>query len=808
MWRTLQGKLDEVLIDALGALAKEEDPEVAKPAKLVLVRDRRFSAEYELALKREFALGVDGFVGAAAATPSRPGAPAAAPKAEAAGSLSLVGYGDMELKTVVEASAARVRNSAEDVFGSLHLRLANAVGEAEIRATESPFAPAIFFRALHAALVKLDVLTDEMALALMPRFDAPLTKAVAAVYAALDTHLSAKGHANELSRSTIIRNTAAGRSTRLGGPTSAVGVGGSGASGLGGAHAEQILQALYSRLQLVPVDAGGMSPAGPRDVVPSAAMMQAAGGLGAPSIVGVPTGLPGGVPLNLSMPGGVAPGGGAMPVGLGGAQQMVAVPGAPLMIGADLLSAINEIQKLGAMALASSRQGLPAPDASIESGELRRRLTEKATAEVDKLTIEIVGLLFDRINADRHIPQPIKELLQRLQFPLIKVAVTDPALFVSADQPARKLMDRIASTSIGWTSEGEGNERYLAEVQKAIHTVLASPDEGISVFQRALADFEAYLEDERTRDDDPIQRAKRALAEAEEREIMAINATIKIRSAFDGVQIESYLREFLLETWVRVLVAVTVRDRGDQTQMRRYLGIVPDLVWSVQPKLSQDDRKRLVGTIPSVLGTLREGLVLINWPKERMQEFFGKLMNSHALAVKALELAHGNPGVPFEPSTMRIKLDGIRLDEITPPPADELAQVSDDQVRDVLAQVDADVNHLAPPSTAMTLVADRADLSDEALDARIAGWKRGDWFNLRLGDVMERVQLRWVSPRRTLYLFMPAENRSGHSLSPQSLRAFLRSGDLAEVEAEPLFERAVHDVVVGLQQTADTGPAH
>jgi hypothetical protein len=532
--------------------------------------------------------------------------------------------------------------------------------------------------------------------------------------------------------------------------------------------------------------------------------------------IGAPVGLqgmPGGLP-NIVIPGTAPAGAGAgamaggMPAGVvGGAGATVALPGAPLVIGVDLLNAINEIQKLSAVALTAAQQGKPAPDASIETAELRNRLIEKATAQVDKLTIEIVGLLFERINADKHVPQPIKELLQRLQFPLIKVAVTDPGLFVSADQPARKLMDRIASSSIGWTGQGEGNARYLAEVQKAIHTVLAATDEGIAVFERALVGFEAYLDDERTRDDDPVIRAKRALAEAEEREVLAINATIKIRSAFDGVQIESYLREFLLETWVQVLVAVMVRDREEKATLRRYIGIVPDLVWSVQPKLSQEERKRLVGTIPPVLGALREGLVVIDWPKDKMQTFFGKLMNSHAQAVKALELAHGSPGVPFEPSTMRIKLDGIKLDDITPPPSDTPVQVSDDRVRQALASAQADINHLAPPSTSVTIHAD-ADLTDEALDTFIATWRRGDWFNLRLGDVVERVQLRWVSPRKTLYLFIPAERRSGHSLSPESLRAYLRSGDLKPVESEPLFDRVVHDVVNELQRSSpEASPA-
>lgn len=836
LWRSVGPHLPDLLIEALGPLAKDEDPEAAKPAKGVLLRDRRFAAEYELAMKEEFEVAVEVFA------QSRPGAatPGKGVVGKAPATLSLIEYGDMELRTLVEASAARVRNAAAEADISIRLRLANAVGEPEIRSAESPISPAIFFRALHSALTRLDVLDADTVMSLLPRFDAPLVKVVADAFRTLDVHLAALGLANEVTRSTVIRNTGVGGTTRMGSSTlagshSAIG----GGSGLAAAHAEEILQALYGRLQLLG-DGGGAgaiavpgglvarTTLGPASLVGDLQLgvpgggigvMPAGGAAGSPTRGGVPVGYAGGV---VGVPGGVigsgqsvasglpgAAGAGVFGVGGGGLAGaggavggLVALPGAPLMINAELLGAINEFQKLGAMALQAVQLGVPAPDAAVANTELRNKLMEKASAQVDKLTIEIVGLLFDRINADKHVPQPIKELLQRLEFPLIKVAVTDPALFVSPDQPARRLMDRIASSSIGWTPEGEANALYLQAVQKAVHAVLAATDEGITAFERSLADFETYLEEERTRDDDPVQRAKRALAEAEDREIMAINAAIKIRTAFDGLQIESYLREFLLQTWVRVLVAVHVRDRDDNTVVRRYLGIVPDLVWSVQPKLSQDERKRLVGIIPPVLGALREGLMLIDWPKERMQEFFSKLMNSHALAVKALELAHGNPGTPLEPSTLRIRLDGVRLDDVTPPPNEAPVRVADEQVRQALSSAAADVQHLAAPDTAPTVAVGAGEPTDADLDARIALCKRGDWFNLRLGDVTERVQLRWISPRKTLYLFMPADGRTGHSLSPESLRAFLRAGDLGPVEAEPLFERAVTDVVQGLQQVA------
>jgi hypothetical protein len=372
-----------------------------------------------------------------------------------------------------------------------------------------------------------------------------------------------------------------------------------------------------------------------------------------------------------------------------------------------------------------------------------------------------------------------------LQFPLLKVALGDPELFADARQPARQLLDRIASTSIGWSADGEDNARYFERVRQTVDAVVDSNDEATEAFEQALSGFDAFLDQQRTRDDDPVERARRALAEAENREILAIKATMQVRSAFDGVQLESYLRDFLLDVWVRVLIDASTREKSESGLVRRYLDAIPDLVWSVQPKLNPGDRKRMIATIPTVLGVLREGLNRIEWPAERIQQFFGKLMNSHASAVKTLELAHGAPS-QFTPSTVRIKLDGFRVPTDTSDVDPAQIKVSDEAVRHVLAASAADVTHLAAPP-------DPGD-SSPAMDHEqavqsIAAWTRGKWFDLRTTGQSERVVLRWISPKRALYLFTNSSGDRSHSLSPDNLVAYLQAGWLMPGDAAPLFDR-------------------
>jgi hypothetical protein len=261
--------------------------------------------------------------------------------------------------------------------------------------------------------------------------------------------------------------------------------------------------------------------------------------------------------------------------------------------------------------------------------------------------------------------------------------------------------------------------------------------------------------------------------------------------------LESYLRDFLLETWVRVLVAADQREATQPGLMRHYLKLVPALVWTVQPKVNPEDKQHLARKVPPVLTALREGLALIDWPQAKAQEFFTRLLNSHAQAVKALELAHGAAGA-FSTSTMRIKLDGIVLsaDQLPGESEGEAPPVSDEVVEQCLAANRLDVNHLSSP-------AETAPDEDSELDRHIAAFRRGDWFDLSGDEAVDRVQLRWLSPRRAIYLFATAQDDRIFSMKPATLRALLRAGKVAPVEAEQIFDRALRATMDALEQAAE-----
>jgi hypothetical protein len=787
--RNLDPLLPSAARDAVQAI--ESDAEVPIPIKKsvrrLLVDQRQFAHAFFAALDSEVAQGIDHLADAGRDQDRH------ATKSTGLDALSLVDYDQMEETMMFDRLAARIRNAADSSFTPLNQRIATIIGVPALNDRENPFYPLRFCRALGAAIDKLGFAGEERQVVLKA-FDASMLTPLVGLYKQLNTDLERRGVQEAAAASgfknTGFRNTvmdAGGRNTR------------GGAAGIGsmtGATAEQLLTALYQRMQYSSGHHGAAAGMPATPAMPALPAHPGAMSASPPMFERIES-------IHPPTSGITGNGSTGVPVAPGTPVQFASIePG--------LLASINEVQRLNALATMSGSGGAAAAMISERDGQhLRQHVADRATRQIDKLTIELVGMLFDRIHQDKHVPAEIKTALSRLQFPIMKVALADSELFVSPVQPARKLMDRIASTAVGWQPEGEDNVRYLSEVNKAIGSIVVAINEGPSIFEKALDQFEKYLADERVRDDDPVTRAKRALEEAETREVMAINAAIGVRRAFDGVQVESYLKDFLLGPWVMVLVAATLRERTQPEYSKKFRDAVSDLVWSVQPKINPDDRKRLVKTIPAVLSTLREGVQLIDLPPAQTQEFFGRLMGSHAQAVKALEVAYGT-GAPMDTAAFKRRIEEVEIVEPPAPQVDQNEQltITPEVIRSAVAANNAEVNMLdAPLTVAPEEMIPVEELSDQQIDAMIEGWQRGAWFDLHTGEQTERVRLRWISPRRNFYLFTSANTGKAHSLAPVVLRGYIRAGRIRSAEGAPLFERVVGGMMRELQTEGTAQPA-
>jgi hypothetical protein len=466
------------------------------------------------------------------------------------------------------------------------------------------------------------------------------------------------------------------------------------------------------------------------------------------------------------------------------------------MLSAQRQDAARVAAKAGAdTGSAVTAEGKPLPE-YVGSREQSRRLIALAATPLHKFTIQIVARIFARIERDRLMPPALRTLVLCLRFPFLEVALADPSVLVRADHPARRLINSLASSSIGWSADGADNQRYLHQARSAIHFVVHSPSAAGSAFAQSCDQFDAFLASVVPVAGEAVVTARENLREAERREIQAFEAAQFLEKVMENAGLEEYLRRFLLGPWARAMVEGAVV--GGPVQFRRLLMVIPELVASVMPAAASPDRKRQVESIAALLTQLREGVALIGWPADRMQAFLNRLMIAHSHVLTGAE-APPSAASGFSPSTVRIRLDGFTLRDAPEIDAGRPVPVVEDAVQHLLTQAGSAVVHQwlkAPPD----LPVDAPGL-EEARE-QVAQWRDRRWFDISVGRAMVRMRLVAWTPGHTLALFTSRTGGSLASVSHDTLVDYFRGGLIRPAESAPLLTRALRSVLKDLRRAA------
>ncbi|MEO8185734.1 MAG: DUF1631 family protein [Burkholderiaceae bacterium] len=680
-------------------------------------------------------------------TVGRVQAPAGSLDAE---TLSLVDSISVESNTVVERHASKIAGYAEQLMRDLNLVVAFLLGRSTIRNSENPLGPAVYVRALLRAAEDTDLHKEAWEFFLTV-FEKPLGDELARIVRQLLDHYANHGvdvrairRTRAAPKSATPWQGAAGNAQSHGGTNSAGTLAEAGGPGGNAAGA-------HSR---------GQGPAqGPEE----------------------PNMLLGGLLTRLQ----ANARGSRLP-------HLPSHGPAPQ----QLLQSIGEFQQMNLHELGPNGN-FSLPTESVSA--MRDELISKSTRVVDKLTIELVGMLFDHVMQDKQVPSEIKARISRLQFPVLKSALMDAAFFASSAHPARKLIDRIAGTSAGWEPYGDDNQRYMKEVDRVITEILKHFETDLGVFDRLYGEFDKFVSDIAPEENDPVSRAKKALEQAEKHEILSINTTIQVRRAFERVDLEPYIKEFLLGAWVKVLVAATVRQEKTPGFAKAFRDVIHELVWSVQPKASTEDRSKLVKLIPSMVRVLRDGLGLINAPERDRELFFTELMESHAMAVKPVDQATYIKSSLLA-SELRAKIDGMQLSGVFPvTTVPGGIKVPTNVIMRAAAEHKADIFMPDP----VTDIGRLDPVEDARVQEEIGRWQRGNWFKLWNGMEFSRAKLRWMSPLRTLFLFASEHDQKAHVMSADMLKSYLARKYIEPLESVPLTKRAVDAVVADFENAPD-----
>ncbi|MCY7305704.1 MAG: DUF1631 domain-containing protein [Rhodoferax sp.] len=398
-----------------------------------------------------------------------------------------------------------------------------------------------------------------------------------------------------------------------------------------------------------------------------------------------------------------------------------------------------------------------------------------------QLAEEVVRMMLDHVVQDERVMGPVRVQLRALEPLLVRLAKADPRFFIDRDHPARQLLDRVVQRSLGYDQhDEEGVYGFTACVANAVGSLLRSAGDAAACAQ-ALNTLERNWFDlaegrRKQREQERIDREH-----SEKRLVLAQRFSQALMERFKTAGVPELVAAFLRGPWSQVLAEARLRSPTDAPDPRAYLALVEDLVWSVQPPTIRRDYTRLVRLVPRLLARLNEGLVLIRYPREpitlfldALSELHDKVLEDHRRAmVRARAAADSRLGEQQDSASAPLESQTL-VDARGPPAVERRARPR---------------NTDAPAHTATNL----------------RELQVGDWVDLALGGEWVRAEMTWVSPNRSLFMFISGAGLA-HAMSRRTMDR-LQSHGRMRLGSAPAKIDLVLDTAHGILAPQDPAPA-
>lgn len=418
------------------------------------------------------------------------------------------------------------------------------------------------------------------------------------------------------------------------------------------------------------------------------------------------------------------------------------------------------------------------------AGVVRNRsaeLKKKADTQGEKAIIEVVALMFQSILAEDRIPPAVRIWFARLQVPVLRVALAEPEFFSNLNHPARQLIDRMGSCALGFDATSISGSALEAEIKRIVQVIEQYPETGSRVFQLVHDEFEKFLAKFLT-EKQATSRLVSVAQQVEQKETLAIQYTIELRTMLKDMPVRDEIRDFLFKTWAEVLALSAVREGPQHADTVAYKRAAADLVWAASAKPNRSERAQVIQSLPGLLQRLRQGLALMGIIGAAQDAQIKALTDT--LAEAFLSKTAAIPVEHIEAMAKRL----ANLEEFIGDAAVMGDLPLDAESIEMMTGIDASAIHV---------VADNGAPVDDAMVAWAQELQPGNWFTLDHNGSSNQVQYVWHSQRKQLHLFASTDG-SSFLIQLRRLGAYLQAGLLVAREEEGLTVRATRDALAKL----------
>jgi hypothetical protein len=442
----------------------------------------------------------------------------------------------------------------------------------------------------------------------------------------------------------------------------------------------------------------------------------------------------------------------------------------------------------------------------------RDALREVSSGALDHMVIDVVGSLFDQILSDPKVPPQMARQIARLQLPVLRAALGDPSFFSSRRHPVRRLVNRIASLGSAFEDlDSDAGRRFVALVRELVQEIVEGDFDQIEVYELKLGALENFIVEQARAEADEQAGAPALLTEKETALRLQQRYAQQLQTLLKPLPMPDFVREFLAQVWSQAMMAAQ-RGGADGARAQRLRHAGRELVMSVQPKGSPEQRKAFLMQLPTLMKELNEGMDLIGWSEAARKGFFGRLLPAHAeslkgqalstldynLLVRQVDAALGEAMPRIEELPTATNGPALRDEIIVPSFSTEEKKrigLIEESAVDWDGQVDIDLGEPEVREVDVDLAAlglPKAEAPEPASGRSLADHVQiGFAYRMHLEGQWHKVRLAHVSPGRTFFVFTRgSRHKQTISLTHRMLVRLCEAGRLRAFENGYLIERA------------------
>ena len=248
-------------------------------------------------------------------------------------------------------------------------------------------------------------------------------------------------------------------------------------------------------------------------------------------------------------------------------------------------------------------------------------------AEEDSDTIDLVGMLFDYINDNLSSHHSSRDLIAKLQVPILRSAIGDKHFFTRRNHPVRQLLNSVAEATATWMSDDEADSGMVDTMTAMVDRVTHEFNGDMSLMESLLGDLGRYMSQVTKRAEIAERRHIDAAKGRDRLETSRQQANAAITRLLKRGNPAPMVRAVLEQAWTDVLALNLLRHGEESQSYRRSLAVADQLMQiGTGADIAKVDKK--------VRDEVRSGLLQVGLHDDEVEGVLGKLFDPGSVEKK------------------------------------------------------------------------------------------------------------------------------------------------------------------------------